>query len=91
MTCYRLQIESEKLFVDVIEVLAAAMHWEKRATCILAQEADLSEFEDVIRFVVLSLLFMRRVFYFICWLQYTEICTYIYLFIFVPMLVSYLI
>lgn len=58
VTCYRLHIESEKLFVDVIEVLAAAMHWEKRATCLLAQEADLSEFEDVIRFVVLSLLFM---------------------------------
>lgn len=57
ITCFRLQIEREKLFVDIIEVLAAAMNWEQRATCILAREAEMSEFEDVIRFIVFCLFF----------------------------------
>ncbi|XP_015896152.3 lysine-specific demethylase JMJ17 isoform X2 [Ziziphus jujuba] len=44
-----LQIEREKVFVDIVEVLAAAMRWEEKATYILAQEAEMSEFEDAIR------------------------------------------
>lgn len=44
-----LQIEGEQLFVDVSGVLAAAMHWEERAAHIFATEAQMSDFEDVIR------------------------------------------
>ncbi|KAL5552082.1 hypothetical protein UlMin_002258 [Ulmus minor] len=44
-----LHIEREKLFVDLSELLATAMCWEARATYILANEADMSDFEDVIR------------------------------------------
>lgn len=48
---FRLQIEGEQLFVDVSGVLAAAMHWEERAAHIFATEAQMSDFEDVIRFL----------------------------------------
>ncbi|XP_059443641.1 lysine-specific demethylase JMJ17 isoform X2 [Corylus avellana] len=44
-----LQIEREKLFVDMTGVLAAAVHWEERAKDILAHEAPMCDFEDVIR------------------------------------------
>ncbi|XP_028088427.1 lysine-specific demethylase 5A isoform X1 [Camellia sinensis] len=44
-----LQIEKEKLFGSISGVLAAAMHWEERATHILACEAQMSDFEDAIR------------------------------------------
>ena len=46
----RLHIEGEKLFVDMSEVFDAAMLWEERAKYILAHEAQISDFEDVIRF-----------------------------------------
>lgn len=46
----RLQIQREKLFIDISGVLAAAMHWEGRATDILVRKAQMSEFEDIIRF-----------------------------------------
>ncbi|KAF4403837.1 hypothetical protein CsatB_003771 [Cannabis sativa] len=45
----QLNIESEKLFVDMFKILDDAIQWEARATDILAREADLSEFEDAIR------------------------------------------
>uniref|UniRef100_A0A2N9J2S4 Zinc finger PHD-type domain-containing protein n=1 Tax=Fagus sylvatica TaxID=28930 RepID=A0A2N9J2S4_FAGSY len=44
-----LQIEGENLFVDLIGILAAAIHWEERAKDILAHEAPLCDFEDAIR------------------------------------------
>uniref|UniRef100_A0A5B7BX15 Putative lysine-specific demethylase 5B isoform X4 n=1 Tax=Davidia involucrata TaxID=16924 RepID=A0A5B7BX15_DAVIN len=44
-----LQIEREKFFIDISKVLAAAMCWEDRATHILSSEAQMSDFEDVIR------------------------------------------
>jgi hypothetical protein len=46
----RLQIEGENLFVDLIGILAAAIHWEERAKDILAHEAPLCDFEDAIRY-----------------------------------------
>lgn len=47
---FRLEIEIEKLFVDMPGILAVAMHWEERAKDILAHEAALCDFEDVIRY-----------------------------------------
>ncbi|GAB4856855.1 hypothetical protein Ancab_040504 [Ancistrocladus abbreviatus] len=44
-----LQIEKEKLFVSISEVLAAALAWENRAKKILAVEASMEDFEDAIR------------------------------------------
>ncbi|BBH03352.1 transcription factor jumonji domain-containing protein [Prunus dulcis] len=44
-----LHIEGEKLFVDMSKVLDAALQWEERAKYILAHEAHISDFEDVIR------------------------------------------
>ncbi|KAL4603864.1 hypothetical protein ACB092_10G153600 [Castanea dentata] len=44
-----LEIEVEKLFVDMTGILAVAMHWEERAKDILAHEAPLCDFEDAIR------------------------------------------
>ncbi|KAK9276591.1 hypothetical protein L1049_006126 [Liquidambar formosana] len=44
-----LQIEREKLFVDISEVLEAALCWEESARHILASEAQMSDFEDAIR------------------------------------------
>lgn len=48
----RLQIETEKLFIDLSGILSAALQWEERAKDILARRAQISEFEDVIRFLV---------------------------------------
>ena len=50
-TFLRLHIEGEKLFVDMFKLLDAAIHWEEMARGILAREADMSDFEDVIRFL----------------------------------------
>lgn len=47
---FRLEIEVEKLFVDMTGILAVAMHWEERAKDILAHEAPLCDFEDAIRY-----------------------------------------
>lgn len=47
---FRLEIEVEKLFVDMTRILAVAMHWEERAKYILAHEAALCDFEDAIRY-----------------------------------------
>ncbi|KAK2664046.1 hypothetical protein Ddye_002620 [Dipteronia dyeriana] len=44
-----LQIDGEKLFLDVSGVLNTALCWEERARDILARKAQMSEFEDVIR------------------------------------------
>ncbi|KAF9600058.1 hypothetical protein IFM89_002531 [Coptis chinensis] len=44
-----LQIEKEKLFVDMSGVLAAAISWEERAKRVLGTVAEMSEFEDVFR------------------------------------------
>ncbi|KAH9719671.1 transcription factor jumonji (JmjC) domain-containing protein [Citrus sinensis] len=44
-----LQIEREKLFIDLSGVLAAAMRWEERAADILIRKAQMCEFEDIIR------------------------------------------
>ncbi|CAI9094044.1 OLC1v1029693C1 [Oldenlandia corymbosa var. corymbosa] len=44
-----LQIEKEKLFVDISEALAVAMVWEERAQEVLSNEAKMSEFEDILR------------------------------------------
>ncbi|KAF8412259.1 hypothetical protein HHK36_000220 [Tetracentron sinense] len=44
-----LRIESEKLFVDVSGVLAAAISWEERAKHVLGSMAPMSDFEDAIR------------------------------------------
>ncbi|KAM2035173.1 hypothetical protein EV2_039190 [Malus domestica] len=49
MEARMLHIEGEKLFVDTSEVFDAAMLWEERAKYILAHEAQISDFEDVIR------------------------------------------
>lgn len=46
----RLQIEKEKLFVDLSGVIAAVRCWEERATKLLALEAQMLDFEDIIRF-----------------------------------------
>ena len=48
---FRLQIEGEQLFIDISGVLAAAMHWEERAAHIFASKAQMSDFEDAIRFL----------------------------------------
>ena len=47
---FRLEIEVEKLFVDMTGILAVAMCWEERAKDILAREAALCDFEDAIRY-----------------------------------------
>ena len=47
---FRLQIEGEKLFVNLSCVLALAMPWEERAREILSHETSISDFEDMIRF-----------------------------------------
>ncbi|KAJ8766205.1 hypothetical protein K2173_021722 [Erythroxylum novogranatense] len=44
-----LQIEKEKLFLDLSGVLAAAKCWEESAAKILAHEFRISVFEDIIR------------------------------------------
>ncbi|KAK0586724.1 hypothetical protein LWI29_011387 [Acer saccharum] len=44
-----LQIDGEKLFLDVSGVLNTALCWEERARDILVRKAQMSEFEDVIR------------------------------------------
>lgn len=49
-TYVRLQIEKEKLFNDISEVLVVAMHWEEKAKNVLSREAEMSEFEDILRF-----------------------------------------
>lgn len=48
----RLQIGDEKLFINIFEVLTAALSWEERANHILSSDAQISDFEDLIRFVV---------------------------------------
>ncbi|KAJ9173612.1 hypothetical protein P3X46_016729 [Hevea brasiliensis] len=49
MDATALQIESEKLFVDVCGVLAAALSWEEEAAKVLEHGAEMSDFEDIIR------------------------------------------
>eukprot|EP00258_Populus_trichocarpa_P036652 XP_024452671.1 lysine-specific demethylase 5B isoform X1 [Populus trichocarpa] len=49
MEAFVLQIEKEKLFVDLSGVIAAVRCWEERATKLLAQEAQMLDFEDIIR------------------------------------------
>ncbi|KAL3499347.1 hypothetical protein ACH5RR_038440 [Cinchona calisaya] len=49
MEATMLQIEKEKLFVDISQVLVLAVDWEERAKNILSQEAEMSEFEDILR------------------------------------------
>ncbi|XP_057978320.1 lysine-specific demethylase JMJ17 isoform X2 [Malania oleifera] len=49
MEAATLQMQREKIFVDVSGVLAAALCWEERAKHILASEGQMSDFEDVIR------------------------------------------
>ncbi|PSS11412.1 Lysine-specific demethylase [Actinidia chinensis var. chinensis] len=44
-----LQIEKERLFENISSVLAAAACWEERASCILASESQIFDFEDAIR------------------------------------------
>ncbi|KAK7406134.1 hypothetical protein VNO78_07753 [Psophocarpus tetragonolobus] len=44
-----LQIEQEKLFVNLSCVLAVAIPWEERAKEMLSHEAPISNFEDMIR------------------------------------------
>lgn len=45
----RLQIEKEKLFVNISVIHAAAVHWEEKAQDLLATKAPLSELEDILR------------------------------------------
>ncbi|KAL1828382.1 hypothetical protein ACET3Z_006794 [Daucus carota] len=45
----RLQIGDEKLFINIFEVLTAALSWEERANHILSSDAQISDFEDLIR------------------------------------------
>lgn len=53
----RLEIDKEKLFAYIRGVLNSAMSWEKRAMDFLAHGAQLSDFEEIIRFpVFLSLI-----------------------------------
>ena len=47
---FRLQIEGEKLFLSLSREVAGALQWEERAKDILARKAQMSEFEDLIRF-----------------------------------------
>ncbi|XP_057511416.1 lysine-specific demethylase JMJ17-like [Actinidia eriantha] len=44
-----LQIEKERLFENISRVLAAATRWEESASCILASESQIFDFEDAIR------------------------------------------
>ncbi|KAL1556835.1 lysine-specific demethylase rbr-2-like isoform X1 [Salvia divinorum] len=45
----RLQIEKEKLFVDMSQRLAGAVRWEEKAQELFATKAPMSEFEDILR------------------------------------------
>ena len=47
----RLQIENEKVFKKISGVLAQAVRLEEKAKHILSSEVQMSEFEDVVRFV----------------------------------------
>ncbi|KAG9145128.1 hypothetical protein Leryth_008916 [Lithospermum erythrorhizon] len=44
-----LQIDQEKLFTDISGVCSSAVSWEKRAKQLLACEAEMPEFEDILR------------------------------------------
>ncbi|KAK4400820.1 Lysine-specific demethylase 5C, partial [Sesamum angolense] len=44
-----LQIEKEKLFIDISQRYAIAMCWEEKAKHVLATRAPMSDFEDVLR------------------------------------------
>uniref|UniRef100_A0A2P2MIU6 Lysine-specific demethylase rbr-2 n=1 Tax=Rhizophora mucronata TaxID=61149 RepID=A0A2P2MIU6_RHIMU len=44
-----LQIDREKLFVDMSRVLAAATCWQERAAKVFAHRGQMSEFEDIMR------------------------------------------
>lgn len=52
---HRLQIETEKLFCDISEILLSSYSWEERAKRILRNGAQMSDFEDAIRFCLLCL------------------------------------
>ncbi|KAF6162208.1 hypothetical protein GIB67_008337 [Kingdonia uniflora] len=45
----RLCIENEKLFIGTSAILATAISWEERAQQVLAAEAKISDFENVLR------------------------------------------
>lgn len=49
MEATALQIEKEKLFVDISRRHAVAVRWEEKAKHVLASEAQMSEFEDILR------------------------------------------
>ena len=51
---FRLQIENEKVFKKISDVLAQAVSLEEKAKHILACEVQMSDFEDVVRFVITS-------------------------------------
>ncbi|KAJ4850539.1 hypothetical protein Tsubulata_036378 [Turnera subulata] len=44
-----LQLEEEKLFVNLSRVLSAARCWEEKATKLLGHEAQMSDFEELLR------------------------------------------
>lgn len=46
-----LQIDGEKLFVDITGMLKTAIDWEERASNALACEAQMFDFEDLMRFL----------------------------------------
>lgn len=52
----RLQIEKEKLFVEISRRYAGALCWEEKARDLLATRAPISEFEDILRFCFVFLL-----------------------------------
>lgn len=52
---HRLQIENEKLFCDVSEVLLSSYSWEERAKHILTNGGQMLDFEEAMRY---SLLFL---------------------------------
>lgn len=65
-TNFRLQMEKEKLFSELSQRLAVAMSVEEKAKLCLGNKAEISEFEDVLRFS--SQLFYFLLFkYFVCY------------------------
>lgn len=50
----RLQIEEEKLFVEIAGTLSTARFWEERASSILASETQMSDLKELVQYVFLT-------------------------------------
>lgn len=50
----RLQIEKENIFIDISGTHAISVSWEEKAKHLLGSKADISEFEDAIRYWLIA-------------------------------------